>query len=142
MSDSVEVSRRMRNQSWAILRHSIPMSRRVRDGINMVSMRNVVDVGRGVMDVGWTSVPMIDWPECCMRYSVEMGRCMRNRVNMIPVPDIVVVCRCMRHVMEMSFLVEALCACQLSHSENGNGCHDDCARFKHFILSERCCDSF
>ena len=99
--------------SWAKTRHSIPVSRRVWNCINMVSMRNVVDVGRRVRNVGGTSVPMVHWPESGMRHSVDMRRCMRHGVYMIPVWDVVGMCRRMRHVMEMSFLMKALSVCHL-----------------------------
>ena len=137
MSDSVKVSRCMRNQSWTILWHAIPMSRRVRNGINMVSVRNVVDVGRGVRNESWTSVPMVDWTKRCMRHSVDMGGRMRNRVNMIPVSNVIQMRRRMWHVVEMGVLVVALCVCKLSGSKDCDCCQNKCARLKHLILPER-----
>ena len=137
MSDSVKVSRRMRNQSWAILRHAIPMSRRVRNGINMVSVRNVVDVGRGVRNESWTSVPRVDWTKSCVRHSVDMSSRMRNRVNMISVSNVIQMRRRMWHVVEMGVLVVALCVCKLSGSKNCDCCQNKGARLKHLILPER-----
>ena len=79
----------------------------------MVSMRNVVDVGRGVWNVGWTSVPRVGWTENRMRHSVDMRCRMRHGVYMISVRDVVQMSRRMWHIMEMSFLMKALSVCHL-----------------------------
>lgn len=112
----VEVRRGVRNQ----LRHPVEMSGGVRNCIDMISVWNVVDVGRRVRAVSLT-VPGIDWPERGVRYPVDMSGRMRDRMQMVPVRHIVDMRRRMRNIMEMG-LVVALGVGKLC----GNGHSCDC----------------
>lgn len=144
VSDSIEVSRCVRNVS----RHSIKVSCRVRNGINMVAMPNVIGVCRGMRHVPWSRqvvslrVPRVPGTNRRMWNSVNMRCRMRYGVNMIAMADIVGMCRRMWDVMVMRVLVVALGACQLSHSKYCNCCDYDGARFQHFILPNRKFDFF
>lgn len=132
MSDSIEVSRRVRNKSW----NAIPVSSCVRNGVNVVAVTNVIRVCCRMRNVPWS--PRIDRSIGRMWNAVDMGCCMRNSVHMISMTNVVRMRCCMRNVVVMRHWIEALCVCKLSHSKNCDGGDYDGARFQHVILPKGC----
>ena len=127
MSDSIKVSRCMRNQSG----YTMEVSRRVRDGIDVIAMGNIVDVCCRMRNVPWP--PRIDGSIGCMWNAVDMGCCMRYGVHMVSMSYVVGMRGRMRNIMVMRFWIKSLGTCQLSHSKYCYCCDYDCARFQHVI---------
>ena len=125
VSDSIEVSRRVRNKS----RNAIPMSGCVRNGVNVVAVTNVIRVCCRMRYVPWP--PRIDRSVGRMWNAVDMGCCMRNGVHMVSMTNVVRMRGRMRNVMVMRLWIEALGTCKLRHSKNCDGCDYDGARFQH-----------
>lgn len=127
VSDSIEVSRRVRNESW----NAIPVSGCVGYGVEVVAVTNVIRVCCRMRNVPWP--PRIDRSIGRMWNAVDMGCCMRNGVHMVSMTNVVCMRGRMRNVMVMRLWIEALCTCKLRHSKNCDGCDYDCARFQHVI---------
>ena len=133
MSNAIEVRGCVRN----VLRGSMEMSGRVRNSINMVAVRYVINMRCRVRNKVSLGIPRCSRTKGRVRHSVDVGCRVRNGVNMIAVANVVSVCCRVWHVMEMSVVIEALSACHLSHSKNCYGGDYDCARFQHCILPNR-----
>ena len=99
------------SESASIVWHGVEMGSGMRNRIDMIAVRNVVDVRRCMWD---EDTSRKNTPVCRMRHQMPVRRCVWNRINVVPVSYVVDVGRRVRYRVTMGVGHKYLCRCGLS----------------------------